>query len=302
MSFSGTHGGPGDGPEQVDRAGGPRVVPVADATRSVPTLLAAVVAALDAVDDHVVILDERGRVVHANVAWQRFALNNGWESPRWIGMDYLGAGVPRVDGSEDSVTAGIRSVLDGSRERYVAEYDCHAPDELRWFNMRVTRIAVPGVGAVVTHMDITHRRLAERALEHRATHDELTGLANRASVQQSVAEMLRAGQVVGILSVRLEVAAGGGAPLQDAAIREAAHLLEELFPPPAVSGRYAHDRLVVAAAGMTDEGLQLSQTIVRTALRDRLWDDHGVDVSIVASHTTDDDAARVALGESRSEG
>jgi GGDEF domain-containing protein len=302
VNVPGTHGGTGEGPEQVDRAGGPRVTPVADATRSVPTLLAAVVAALDAVDDHVVILDPQGRVVHANVAWQRFALNNGWENPRWVGMDYLGAGVPRVDGSEDSVTAGIRSVLEGRRERYVAEYDCHAPDELRWFNMRVTRIAVPGVGAVVTHTDVTHRRLAERALEHRATHDELTGLANRASVQQSVAEMLRAGQVVGILSVRLEVAAGAGAQLQDPAIREAAHLLQELFPAPAVTARYAHDRLVVAAAGMTDEGLSLSETIVRTALRDRLWDDHGVDVSIVASHTADDHAARAALGETQSEG
>jgi GGDEF domain-containing protein len=275
-----------------------------DAARSVPALLAALVAALDAVDDHVVVLDEAGRVVHANVAWQRFALDNGWEESRWVGMDYLAGSAADVGslgvaglqvGGDDPVTDGIREVLAGRRVRYATEYDCHAPDELRWFRLRATRIDVPGVGAVVTHTDVTHRRLAERALEHGATHDELTGLANRSAVQQAVAEMLRGGLVVGILSLRLEAIAGDGRPLPDAAIVETAELLAELFPAPAVTARYTHDRFVVVAAGMTEDGLGLSETIVTAALRGRLRGAHGVDVAIAARRTTDDAAARRAL-------
>jgi GGDEF domain-containing protein len=279
-----------------------------DATRSVPALLAALVAALDAVDDHVVVLDERGRVVHANIAWQRFALDNGWEESRWVGMDYLAGSATDVGslgvaglrvGGEDPVTDGIRDVLDGRRDRYATEYDCHAPDELRWFRLRATRVDAPGVGAVVTHTDVTHRRLAERALEHRATHDELTGLANRASAQQSVAEMLRGGLVVGILSLRLETVAGDGSPLPEAAIVEVGEVLAELFPAPAVAARYAHDRFVVVAAGMTEDGLGLSETIVSAALGGRLRAAHGVDVSVAAHRTTDDAEARSALDDAR---
>ena len=40
--------------------------------------------------------------------------------------------------------AGIRAVLAGETELFSLEYPCHAPDQKRWFNLRVTRF--PGDG------------------------------------------------------------------------------------------------------------------------------------------------------------
>lgn len=230
---------------------------------ALPTLLAAVVSALDAVDDHVVVVDGDGRVLHVNVAWQRFALDNGWEGAGWIGMDYLAASAVAGAGTEgDPISAGVRDVLEGRRSRFAVEYDCHAPDELRWFSLRVTRIDVPGIGAVITHTDITHRRMAERALERLATRDELTGLANRASVQASVAEMLAEEREVGLVVVSLEDVEDPGRTLADGVVARAAALLSELFPSPAVTGRYGQHQLVVAIAGILPEQLEASREVV----------------------------------------
>jgi len=232
-------------------------------TTQLPTLLAAVVSALDAVDDHVVVVDEQGLVLHVNVAWQRFAMDNGWEDPHWIGMDYVAASTVAGAGAEgDPVSLGVRSVIDGTRDRFTVEYDCHAPDELRWFRLRVSTIDAPGIGAVITHTDITHRRLNERALERLATRDALTGLANRASVQQSVAQMLEEQREVGIVVVSMEDATDPGMTLPDDVVARAAALLSELFPSPAVTARYGQHQLLVAIAGLREDQLQESREIV----------------------------------------
>ncbi|WP_026909574.1 GGDEF domain-containing protein [Patulibacter minatonensis] len=258
---------------------------------TLPTLLAAVVGALDAVDDHVVVVDERGRVLHVNVAWQRFAHDNGWEGSDWIGMDYIAASTVAGAGTEgDPISQGVREVLEGRRARFGVEYDCHAPDELRWFSLRVTKIDVPGVGAVITHTDITHRRMAERRLERLATRDELTGLANRPSLQESVAEMLREEREVGLIVVTLEDPRDPGRTLADDVVSRAAALLSELFPSPAITARYGQHQLVVAIAGMQAPALEASREIVAITMDTGMSAIAGLRTE-VAVHTAVEDAA-----------
>jgi diguanylate cyclase (GGDEF)-like protein len=63
-------------------------------------------------------------------------------------------------------------------------------------------------GLVITLRDVTERRRLEDELTHRASHDSLTGLANRVLFQdrlrQSVARARRTGAVVGMLFVDLD--------------------------------------------------------------------------------------------------
>lgn len=267
-------------------------------TGALPTLLAAVVSALDAVDDHVVVVDDDGRVLHVNVAWQRFALDNGWEGADWIGMDYVAASTVAGAGDEgDPVSTGVRDVLRGRRERFAVEYDCHAPDELRWFSLRVTRVEAPGIGAVITHTDITHRRLTERTLERLATRDALTGLANRASVQQSVAEMLGADQRVGLVVVSLEAQDDPGVTLEDGVVERAAALLSELFPSPAVTGRYGQHQLVVAVAGIGVEELAASREIVAVTMDTGMSAIGGLRTTVAAHPATGPAATPAGLDE-----
>lgn len=229
-----------------------------------PALLAAVVAALDIVADHVVLLDPAGRVVHVNVAWQRFALDNGAESTDWLGIDYVQASTSKVEPSsqQDPIAEGLRSVLDGRATRFEHEYDCHAPDELRWFRLLAVRMQLPGIGAIVTHTDITQQRLAERALEHHVTHDRTTGLPNRERLEQQLLQMVDERRTVG--AIRIDLAAPGGAADDD--IAQVSMVLRELFPAPAVIGRWSATRLLVALAGASDEHLAESAEILRATV------------------------------------
>ena len=132
-------------------------------------------AALDGLSAHIAILDGDGRILAVNAAWRAFAEANaggGNELGGSVfaeGADYLGV----CDGASGEceageAAAGIRSVVQGRTELFSLEYPCHAPHQRRWFNMRVTRF--PGDGparVVVSHEDVTGRKLAEESLRHR---------------------------------------------------------------------------------------------------------------------------------------
>jgi diguanylate cyclase (GGDEF)-like protein/PAS domain S-box-containing protein len=96
-------------------------------------------------------------------------------------------------------------------------------------------------------IDITERKAAELAMEHRAHHDPLTGLANRlllyARLDGALAHARRHGSVVGLLFVDLDG-----------------------FK--AVNDRYGHDRgdaLLLGVAGILARSVRASDTVARFA-------------------------------------
>jgi PAS domain-containing protein len=74
---------------------------------------------------------------------------------------------PNSDEAAD-LLEGLRAVLQGEQDIFEIEYPCHSPEERRWFRVCVTPLwTVPGVeneniGAIVSHANITDRKLAER--------------------------------------------------------------------------------------------------------------------------------------------
>ena len=71
-----------------------------------------------------------------------------------------------LDGVQVAASAadGIKKVLCGQVNEFEMEYDCHSPDEKRWFLMRVTPMKFLGNKAVVSHINITEKKLAEEEL------------------------------------------------------------------------------------------------------------------------------------------
>lgn len=128
------------------------------------------VGILDSLTSHIAVLDTHGTIIAVNQAWRDFARRNGAPSPdtAYVGQSYLDVcGKPNTSGSIPEATPaclGIRQVLQGERREFGLEYPCHSPEQERWFFMRVTRLRGTIAGAVVSHQDITPRKLAERKL------------------------------------------------------------------------------------------------------------------------------------------
>jgi PAS domain S-box-containing protein len=122
-------------------------------------------ATLDALCTHIAILDERGRIIHVNQTWKRFAEENGLRNGHGIGDDYLqicraAAGISSEGAAE--VAVGISEVMAGQRAEFHHEYPCHSPQEQRWFIVRATRFDIDGlIRVVVAHENITERKQAE---------------------------------------------------------------------------------------------------------------------------------------------
>jgi diguanylate cyclase (GGDEF)-like protein len=111
------------------------------------------------------VVGEDGCILAVNKAWIAFAHDNSARlediSP---GANYFVYSSPPVQGGDQENTAelAIREVLAGRETVTAYQYDCHSPDEQRWFCARITRL--PGSGAaraLVVHEDVTSRKHAE---------------------------------------------------------------------------------------------------------------------------------------------
>ena len=126
-------------------------------------------ATLDALSQHIAILDGTGTILDVNVAWRRFAQDNPpITGPVSEGANYFEVCVAAKGPDGLTATAfaeGIRSVMEGQRTEYIQEYACHSPEVHRWFVGKVTRFAGEGpLRLVVAHENITERKVAESAM------------------------------------------------------------------------------------------------------------------------------------------
>jgi diguanylate cyclase (GGDEF)-like protein len=144
---------------------------------------------LDSREEQITMIDQEGTIVYVNRAWTTFGIENRLASASCgTGSNYLkvcnasGSSGDRLAGE---AAQGLRDVLSGKRASFYFEYPCHSPKEKRWFMMRIT--SLQGVSAnlfVISHHNITQRKLAEEQVEYLSLHDPLTGLANRRHFSQ----------------------------------------------------------------------------------------------------------------------
>jgi diguanylate cyclase (GGDEF)-like protein/PAS domain S-box-containing protein len=127
------------------------------------------VAILNALPAHIALLDNHGRIISVNNVWRRYAERNALVDPAYgIGRNYLeicDSAQGDEAGEAQQAGEGIRQVLAGTENSFSLEYRCHSPSEQRWFLMTVSRLATDmRAAAVVMHIDITGRRLAEQSM------------------------------------------------------------------------------------------------------------------------------------------
>ena len=127
----------------------------------------AILASLPA---HVAVLDREGTVIAVNDAWMEFGRVNGVTSdaPVAPGANYLRACMSGIRAGDPVAVEALRLVeaaCAGERDTRQIEYQCDSPDEIRWFLMTAEPLRRAEGGAVISHSDITARKLNEIALK-----------------------------------------------------------------------------------------------------------------------------------------
>ncbi|MGZ8955198.1 MAG: PAS domain S-box protein, partial [Methylovulum sp.] len=123
---------------------------------------------LNALPEHVVVLDEQGVVTTVNESWERFALeNDGRSGDVLVGANYLD--VCRRSSAAGDLDArkaieGLEALFVGQRQQFMMEYPCTTPSGELWFLMHAKRELQELQGVVITHTDITELKHASVAL------------------------------------------------------------------------------------------------------------------------------------------
>ena len=139
---------------------------------------------LNSLHEQLTVLDSRGTIVFVNQSWESFGEENCYNhKAEWIGQNYITVcdGAAK-EGDEDAgvVVDGLRKIIDAKTHFFCHEYPCHSREAHRWFLMRaVPFICDDELYVVVTHQDITARKLAEERVALLATQDGLTKIPNR---------------------------------------------------------------------------------------------------------------------------
>ena len=143
-------------------------------------------AILNALPEHIALLDPEGTIISVNEGWRLFSSANSMRgcTGHMLGSNYLAICDNTVGpGSLDAhlVADGIRSVLNGSRQSFTFEYECDSTAEDRWFQLTVTPLSSDSPkGAIVKHGNISASRRDQ---------SDLVSLAERLSLATAVAKV-----------------------------------------------------------------------------------------------------------------
>lgn len=146
---------------------------------------------LDALPEHIVVIDARGDIQYTNRSWCDFGSQNAaFPMEDWSHFNYLDVcdrSATAGDRYAKKAAVGIKRVVDGCESAFYLEYPCHGGSEYRWFMMRVKPLEMDKrTYFVVSHHDISERILAEEQVRKLAKLDGLTDIPNRRSFDEFV--------------------------------------------------------------------------------------------------------------------
>ena len=143
---------------------------------------------LDSLQYQIAVMDREGKILDVNKSWERFAkeLDGG-------PLDRIGTGHNYIDACRESACAGdtlsqtvlegIQAVLEGKRANFFLDYPCDLSAGERWFSMRVIPFSGQKGGVIVSHIDITDRKLTENDL--RKAYTEIAGLKDQLEAEST---------------------------------------------------------------------------------------------------------------------
>ncbi len=145
-------------------------------------------AVLESLPGRTCVIDSDGIVITVNRQYrEKGPAGTGVGSGPQLGGNYL----KWIANTVDIATAEqLREVLDRQRPDLRAEFSATLRRKRTWTEILAVPLTDEVPGAVVTHIDITERKITESTLTRRATHDSLTSLPNRVLLADRLAQAL----------------------------------------------------------------------------------------------------------------
>lgn len=139
---------------------------------------------VDTLPDHIAVINTSGEILFVNRSWQVFGRDNDMvRDTDWTGWNYLDAcdkAAAQGDKFGRHASDGLRRLIRHEIPQFTIEYPCDSPTETRWFLMRASSFEQDGEDYyVLSHSNITERKLAEERIKTLSRLDDLTSLANR---------------------------------------------------------------------------------------------------------------------------
>jgi PAS domain S-box-containing protein len=133
---------------------------------------------LDSIGSWIAVLDRDGDIIALNSDWERAAAASDERIllKAKVGENYLAVcrnAEPVAGDAAREIHFGLRRVLQREEDSFSCEYACHSATAHRWYAVNASPLSRAEGGAVVAHVDITKRRLAEQTLvDFKAALDE----------------------------------------------------------------------------------------------------------------------------------
>lgn len=148
---------------------------------------------MDALDASVAVLDRAGVVTSANAHWRgrAAARERCLCGPVPEGQNWLESLRASSDPEPGGLSVKVANLIRGRQPSFRAECSCTRDGKDVAIGIEVARLDAGHGGAVVVQTELGPRRPAHEELTHRATHDELTGLPNRAALMEGLSTSLK---------------------------------------------------------------------------------------------------------------
>jgi diguanylate cyclase (GGDEF)-like protein len=216
-------------------------------------------AVLETLPSATVLVNGDGRILSANRAWVSDGelLRTVGIEPGGVGDDYLQAMSRALDPDDHAaIAAGLQRLTASAGSSPTGTFDYEYSSKLgaftAWYQLQAARVENSD-RLVITHTDVTARVRGEQALAWQATHDELTGLPNRAALLRLIGAALDAPDAGGTALLVLDLDAfktvndSLGHQVGDALLCQVAGRLVEQIRPGDAVGRLGDDQFVVLA-------------------------------------------------------
>ncbi|MBQ0768554.1 MAG: PAS domain S-box protein [Bizionia sp.] len=124
---------------------------------------------LSSLDAQIAVINQKGRIISVNKAWEDFAKENGGSmlSMANIGSNYFTLSKESI-ANGDHYTAkfldGIQSVFKAEKSFFEMEFPSHALTKQQWFILRVKRFGNDPTKVVISRQNITDVKIAESNL------------------------------------------------------------------------------------------------------------------------------------------